>query len=75
MGFKDKFNKYFQDSYFEKYGETELAGLYARIYDCWKRAFDKKVSGDVAKEQTRKDIAELLRCAQQAEKAAAEQLG
>ena len=21
MGFKDKFNKYFQDSYFEKYGD------------------------------------------------------
>ena len=67
--------KWYAWKYFEKYGETELAGLYARIYDCWKRAFDKKVSGDVAKEQTRKDIAELLRCAQQAEKAAAEQLG
>lgn len=67
--------KWYAWKYFEKYGEAELAGLYAQVYDCWKQAFDKKVSGDAAEEQTRKEIAELLRSAQQAEKAVLEQLG
>lgn len=67
--------KWYAWKFFERHGETKLAGLYKRVFDCWQQAFDRKQSGDVLKEQTRNEIAELLQDARQAEKEAVEVMG
>lgn len=52
--------KWYVWKFFEKYGEIVLSGLYQEIYECWKQAFDLKVSRDVSLPQVKAQIAELL---------------
>lgn len=67
--------KWYAWRFFDKYGETALAGLYRRIYESWKAAFDIKNSRDASDEQTRKDIISLLTAAYESEKLAAAVMG
>lgn len=61
--------------YFEKYGQSALAGLYSKVACAWRDAFDVKAAEDIAKPEVREKIAALLRTAQQKEEEAAAVMG
>lgn len=53
--------KWYAWKFFEKYGQTRLAGLYKLAYESWKNAFDIKTSNDAWESDVRIDIiAELI---------------
>lgn len=62
--------KWYAWKFFDKYGEAELAGLYKRVYESWKAAFDIKTSCDVSDVQGRSEIIDLLISAYRSEKKA-----
>lgn len=64
--------KWYAWKFFEKYGEQELAELYQNVYKAWKKAFDCKMANDVTQKEVRVQIAEWLKCAQEAEVRAVE---
>jgi len=63
--------KYYAWKYFEKYGQSELVGLYSEIERAWREAFGIKTGEDITKQETREKIAALLKTAQQKEEEAA----
>ena len=66
--------KWYAWKFFERYGETELAGLYRTVYEAWKKAFDIKQSQDLTREDVRAEILQCLRTAEQAEQEALRQM-
>jgi len=62
--------KYYAWKYFEKMGQTELAGLYEAIYNAWLEAFRLKTCEDVSLPGVREAIAARLRDAWEKEIAA-----
>jgi hypothetical protein len=67
--------KWYAWKFFDKYGETELAGLYKTVYESWKAAFDMKTSCDVSDTQVQSEIISMLTAANEAEKKADELMG
>ena len=64
--------KWYSWKFFEKYGETMLAGLYRTVYESWKAAFDLKRGQDVTLPESRKRLCVLLQTAKDAEYRACE---
>lgn len=62
--------KWYAWKFFERYGETELAQLYKTVFECWQRAFDMKKTADLAVDENRKAVAELMKMAYECEKEA-----
>lgn len=64
--------KWYAWTYLEKYGLTRLAELYKTVYESWQRAFELKKTTDISVAGNRRAIAELLKKAEDCEKAAVE---
>lgn len=62
--------KWYAWKFFEKYGLTKLAELYKTIFESWQKAFELKKSTDMSVVGNRQAIAELLKTAENCEKAA-----
>jgi hypothetical protein len=62
--------KWYAWSFFEKYGLTELAKLYKTVFECWQKAFDIKKSADISVIDNRQAIFQLLKTAENCERAA-----
>lgn len=62
--------KWYAWTYFEKYGLTNLAEVYKIVFESWQKAFELKKSTDMSVEGNRKAIVELLKTAENCEKAA-----
>lgn len=59
--------KYYAWKYFEKMGQTELAGIYKAVFDGWQEAFQIKKQQDVSQPEIKAKIAALLRSAHEHE--------
>ena len=59
--------KYYAWKYFEKMGQTELAGIYKAVVDGWQEAFQIKKQQDVRQPEIKAKIAALLRSAHEHE--------
>lgn len=64
--------KWYAWKFFEKYKESALADLYKSVYDAWQGAFDLKCAKDVTDAEVKKQIADLLAAAKEAETKAVE---
>ena len=52
--------KWYAWTYFEKYGEINLANLYKTVYASWKAAFDIKNTCDISDQSVRDQLISLL---------------
>ena len=59
--------KYYAWKYFEKMGQTELAGIYKAVFDGWQEACQIKKQQDVSHPEIKAKIAALLRSAHEHE--------
>lgn len=62
--------KWYAWRFFKKYGLTELAGLYKIVFECWQKAFEIKKSTDISVINNRQAILQLLKTAEDCERAA-----
>lgn len=62
--------KWYAWKFFEKYGETELAGLYKTVYESWQQTFELKKTTDMSSAENRNAASELLKKARECENAA-----
>lgn len=62
--------KWYAWKFFEKYGETELAGLYKTVYESWQQTFELKKTADMSSAENRNAASELLKKARECENAA-----
>jgi hypothetical protein len=62
--------KWYAWSFFEKYGLAQLAGLYKTVFECWQKAFEIKKSADMSVIDNRRVILQLLKTAENCERAA-----
>ena len=62
--------KWYAWRFFEKYGITELARLYKIVFECWQKAFEIKKSTDMSVIDNRQAILQLLKTAEDCERAA-----
>ncbi len=62
--------KWYAWRFFEKYGITELARLYRIVFECWQKAFEIKKSTDMSVIDNRHAILQLLKIAEDCERAA-----
>jgi hypothetical protein len=67
--------KYYAWKYFDKMGETELAGIYMDVYETWMQAFKIKTGQDISRSEVRSKIAGLLKSAHESETRAAGIMG
>ncbi|NLY92305.1 MAG: hypothetical protein GX081_11965 [Firmicutes bacterium] len=64
--------KWYAWQFFAKYGITKLAEIYKTVFESWQKAFELKKSTDLSVDRHRRAIAELLKTAEDCEKAAVE---
>lgn len=62
--------KWYAWKFFEKYGETELAGLYKTVYESWQQTFALKKTADMSSAENRNAASGLLKKARDCENAA-----
>lgn len=66
--------KWYAWKFFEKYGETELAGFYKTVYESWQKSFELKKTADMSSAKNREALSELLKKAYECEEAALQML-
>lgn len=62
--------KWYAWRFFERYGLTELARLYKTVFECWQKAFEIKKTTDMSVVDNRQAILQLLKTAEDCERAA-----
>jgi hypothetical protein len=62
--------KWYAWRFFEKYGLTQLAELYKTVFECWQKAFEIKKTTDMSVVDNRQAILQLLKTAEDCERAA-----